>query len=143
MAPQDDNSDHQAHSPLIGGSMVTTFIKGSDGKYGVGTLGFFASINNVPKYKNIVLVSNVHVLGDHGGAAGDAVYQPSWTQTDGNWLENFKSNPVGVLRDLPVSRITPINTRRTHRTLLCRTGWIVRPRCWTSAFRRRATRIAE
>ncbi|HXP70726.1 MAG TPA: hypothetical protein VOA88_15700 [Candidatus Dormibacteraeota bacterium] len=104
MAPQDDNADHQAHSPLIGGSMVTTFIKGSDGTYGVGTLGFFASINNVPKYKNIVLVSNVHVLGDHGGAAGDAVYQPSWTQADGNWMENFESNPVGVLRDLPAEQ---------------------------------------
>lgn len=104
MAPQDDNADHQAHSPLIGGSMVTTFIKGSDGTYGVGTLGFFASINNVPKYKNIVLVSNVHVLGDHGGAVGAPVYQPSWTQTDGNWVENFQSNPVGVLRDLPAEQ---------------------------------------
>lgn len=101
MAPPDDNEDHQAHSPLIGGSEITTFIRGSDGKYGVGTLGFFASINNVPEYKNIVLVSNVHVLGDHGAVAGDAVYQPSWTQTDGNWTENYQSHPVGVVRDLP------------------------------------------
>jgi hypothetical protein len=107
VAPQDDNADHQAHSPLIGGSALTTFIRGSEETYGVGTLGFFAAINNVPPYNNIVLVSNVHVLGDHGGKAGDTVYQPSWKQTDGIWEMNEKSNPVGVLRDLPPEQNHP------------------------------------
>jgi hypothetical protein len=102
VAPQDDNPDHQAHSPLIGGSTVTTFIRGgTDNTYGLGTLGFFASINNKPKYNNIVLVSNAHVLGDHGGKAGDTVYQPSWTEAAGNWTENYQSNAVGVVQQVP------------------------------------------
>jgi hypothetical protein len=104
VAPQDDNEDHQAHSPLIGGSMITTFIKDSGGNYGTGTLGFFALMNGVSKYNNVVLVSNVHVLGDHGAVKGDKVYQPSWKQTDGNWVPIDGSNPVGVLRDLPAEQ---------------------------------------
>lgn len=108
MAPQDDNADHQAHSPLIGGSAVTTFIRGGkDNTYGVGTLGFFATINNKPPYNNIVLVSNVHVLGDHGGKVGDTIYQPSWTETGGDWEMNEKSNPVGVLQNLPQEQNHP------------------------------------
>jgi len=61
---------------VSGGSFITKFIKGSQGTWGLGTLGFFASINNVPQYNNIVLVSNMHVLADHGAAKGDNVRIP-------------------------------------------------------------------
>jgi len=108
MAPQDDTEDHQAHSPLIGGSTVTTFIKsGSPAAYGTGTLGFFASKNNVPKYNNIVLVSNFHVLGAHGEVKGNQVYQPSWKQINGKWIPDFQSNPIGVLDDLQPQQYHP------------------------------------
>lgn len=108
MAPQNGDPDHQAHSPLIGGSAISTFIRGGSlNSYGMGTLGFFASKNNVPKYNNVVLVSNFHVLGDHGGVKGNKVYQPSWTQINGGWKENEDSNPVGVLDDLPPLQYHP------------------------------------
>jgi len=108
MAPQDDTEDHQAHSPLIGGSTVTTFIKsGSPAAYGTGTLGFFASKNNVPKYNNVVLVSNFHVLGAHGEVKGNQVYQPSWKQINGKWIPDFQSNPIGVLDDLQPQQYHP------------------------------------
>ncbi len=108
MAPQNGDPDHQAHSPLIGGSAISTFIRGGSlNSYGMGTLGFFASKNNVPKYNNVVLVSNFHVLGDHGGVKGKKVYQPSWTQINGGWKENEYSNPVGVIDDLPPEQNHP------------------------------------
>jgi hypothetical protein len=97
-----DHEDHEKHFPLIGGITISTFKKNTGGTYGLGTLGFFASINNESGYKNVVLVSNFHVLGENGESPGDKVYQPSWTlQPSGDWLEDFESHLIGRLRDLP------------------------------------------
>ena len=54
--------DRRQHYPLVGGITITSFQQDSDGLYSSGTLGLFASINGKQPPKNIVLVSNNHVL---------------------------------------------------------------------------------
>lgn len=54
--------DLQQHDPLIGGITITGFMSNGSGGFYAGTLGFFATLNGVPGPKNVVLVSNSHVL---------------------------------------------------------------------------------
>jgi hypothetical protein len=67
--------DKSKYSVLIGGITIMNGRRGSQG-FGVGTLGFLATIDGVDGPDNIALVSNRHVLGVNGGAVGDTVYQP-------------------------------------------------------------------
>ncbi|TVZ40262.1 hypothetical protein P886_4689 [Alteromonadaceae bacterium 2753L.S.0a.02] len=75
--------DTRQHHPLIGGITVTNFKSASPG---VGTLGFFATLNGVSGPKNVVLVSNNHVLGSNGGGNSDTIYQPKMVEQSGNVL---------------------------------------------------------
>lgn len=94
-----DCDDHSAHSPLIGGSAITTFELDSDGSYGMGTLGFFAFILGKTGYNNIALVTCNHVMVNVG--VGDTVYQPQWSQNAGLWDPVFFDNPVADVLKLP------------------------------------------
>ncbi|MGC5170957.1 hypothetical protein ACLQ2Q_09910 [Microbacterium sp. DT81.1] len=71
--------DMAQHHPLLGGISITNF----DVRYGSGTLGFFATLNGVEGPKNVVLVSNRHVLMANGAAVGNAIYQPKYIKQDG------------------------------------------------------------
>lgn len=72
--------DLAQHHPLIGGITITSF-KDSGTGVSVGTLGFFATLNGVAGPKNVVLVSNHHVLMADGAAVGDTIYQPKMIDT--------------------------------------------------------------
>jgi hypothetical protein len=85
--------DMSQHHPLIGGITITSF-KGGAGGVDIGTLGFFATLDGVSGPKNVVLVSNQHVLLAGGAAVGDTVYQPQFIEVGG----------VVTLVDSPESR---------------------------------------
>ncbi|MFJ3841925.1 hypothetical protein ACWGHM_10390 [Streptomyces sp. NPDC054904] len=72
--------DVDQHDPLIGGITITGF-KNIGGSFAAGTLGFFATLNGAPGPKNVVLVSNHHVLMAGAAAKGDTVYQPRLGET--------------------------------------------------------------
>jgi hypothetical protein len=67
--------DISYHSPLIGGISLTNFKLGAAS--GAGTLGFFATVNGMSGPKNVVLVSNNHVIST-AAVAGDPIYQPTF-----------------------------------------------------------------
>ncbi|GAA1995380.1 hypothetical protein [Microbacterium pumilum] len=75
--------DMTQHHPLIGGISVTNFRQGAANMYGSGTLGFFATLNGVAGPKNVVLVSNRHVLMANGASEGNAIYQPRYIEQAG------------------------------------------------------------
>lgn len=83
--------DTKRHSPLIGGINVTNLKAGPHG-IGVGTLGCFATIDGASGPDNVVLLSNRHVLVDHGGNTGEVIYQPSLT---GGAIDLSNKNPIG------------------------------------------------
>ena len=62
------------HDPLVSGATITIRIGRSLGVEH-GTLGFFATEHGGDAERDVVLVSNYHVLGD-GARRGDQVYQP-------------------------------------------------------------------
>lgn len=67
--------DKSKYSVLVGGITIMNGRRGSQG-FGLGTLGFLATIDGVDGPDNIALVSNRHVLGTNGAVVGDTVYQP-------------------------------------------------------------------
>lgn len=67
--------DKSKYSVLVGGITIMNGRRGSQG-FGMGTLGFLATIDGVDGPDNIALVSNRHVLGTNGAVVGDTVYQP-------------------------------------------------------------------
>lgn len=71
--------DTQHHSPLIGGISITNRKPASAGGFELGTLGFFATQDGVSGPKNVVLLTNNHVLAANAGAVGDTTYQPRLT----------------------------------------------------------------
>jgi hypothetical protein len=89
--------DVDRHSPLLGGITITNFMKDSAGQYMHGTLGCFATIDGVSGPKNIVLVSNHHVLAAHGGAVGNKVNQP---RVIGGLLDDANPNPIATINNL-------------------------------------------
>jgi hypothetical protein len=80
--------------PLISGITITNLKPGALG-IGVGTLGFFATINRVSGPDNVVYVTNSHVLVDGGGAAGNPVYRPK-INASGQIVQN-ESQQRGVI----------------------------------------------
>src|ERR1041385_8418376 len=89
--------DTAYHSPLIGGITISNQKSGANG-VGVGTLGFFATINGKSGPENVVLVSNNHVLADNGGAVKDTVYQSELTLQGGVLVLDTtpqKQHPIG------------------------------------------------
>ena len=75
--------DMTQHHPLIGGISITNFYISADDKYGSGTLGFFATLDGVSGPKNVVLVSNSHVLMANGATVGNTIYQPKYVDQGG------------------------------------------------------------
>jgi hypothetical protein len=94
-----DCTDHTKHSPLLGGITITNLKLDSAGNGHVGTLGFFATIDGVSGPRNIVFVSNSHVLMSNGARVGDTIYQPPLFRQLGNWIVDPKAdnNPVGSI----------------------------------------------
>ncbi len=68
--------DIKMHSRMVGGITISTFKRPSASTaFGRGTLGFFATLPDVAPPKNVVLVSNHHVLAHNDAVEGDKVYQ--------------------------------------------------------------------
>jgi hypothetical protein len=87
------HEDQVKHSPLIGGITISNTKRGPGG-YGTGTLGFFATINGVSGYDNVVLITNRHVLASNGGVVGGDVMQPNLNDT-------LPNNTIGTIHKLP------------------------------------------
>ncbi len=94
-----DCTDHTTHSPLLGGITIANVKLDPAGNSHVGTLGFFATINGVSGPRNIVFVSNSHVLMSNGARVGDTIYQPPLLRQLGAWIVDPKAsnNPVGSI----------------------------------------------
>jgi hypothetical protein len=98
------DADHAEHSPLTGGITITNLQLGPDG-YGLGTLGFLATIDGVAGPDNVVLVTNHHVAMANGVSATATLYQESFIQQPpgGPWVVNqLKPNPVGKIHNAGV-----------------------------------------
>ncbi|HEY2234039.1 MAG TPA: hypothetical protein VGK01_11255, partial [Candidatus Angelobacter sp.] len=67
--------DNSKYSVVIGGITIMNGRRGPQG-FGLGTLGFLATIDGVDGPDNIALISNRHVLGTNNAVVGDTVYQP-------------------------------------------------------------------
>ena len=77
-----DCADHAKHGTLVGGINIFTYKKKADGTKTGGTMGFFATMNVGEPPKNIVAITNNHVVGLANEKTGDYVYQPPWAQDD-------------------------------------------------------------
>lgn len=103
------DADHAEHSPLTGGITITNLHLGADG-YGVGTLGFLATIDGVAGPDNVVLVTNNHVAMANGASAGATIYQQSLIQESpgGPWVVNLTArNSVGKIHNAGVDGNIP------------------------------------
>lgn len=74
--------DMTQHHPLIGGISISSF-KPVGTNYPSGTLGFFATLNGASGPRNVVLVSNEHVIMANAPGVGDTIYQPKLVDTGG------------------------------------------------------------
>jgi hypothetical protein len=83
-----DCQDTKTHSPLVGGITISNLKSTGSSSSGVGTLGFFATVNGQKAPHNVVMVSNNHVLTDSGAVVGDTIYQPPLVQQGGVWVLN-------------------------------------------------------
>src|SRR5262249_52851648 len=83
--------DADALPSLASGMLLSNLrgLTGADavepGRLGLGTLGFLALDNRVRTRRQLVLVSNQHVLLAHGARLGDALYRPQLQQRGGAW----------------------------------------------------------
>lgn len=97
--------DTQRHSPLIGGITITNMKSGPGGAtLAGGTLGCFATNDGVPARENVVLLTNNHVLADHGGAIGDTVFQPRLV---GGRVDRENAGAIAKVNDLGVNGPRP------------------------------------
>ncbi|MDD5630460.1 MAG: hypothetical protein PHI13_00320 [Methylococcales bacterium] len=103
-----DCRDKDYHSPLVGGINISNQKTGSDG-VGIGTLGFFGTINGQSGPENVVLVTNHHVLMANGGVVGDTVYQPELVM-NGNVL-TLDTRPE---HQHPIGKIDNAGLRGNH-----------------------------
>jgi hypothetical protein len=87
----DDCADHQKHGTLGGGINILSYKRKADQTREAGTLGFFATIDGEDGPKNVVAITNNHVLGLAGESVGDYVYQPPWIQ---DLTHTFKPAPL-------------------------------------------------
>jgi hypothetical protein len=72
----------------------------SEAASGLGTLGFFALVNRVRTRRELVLVSNRHVLLAHGAQRGDFIYCAELAERDGRRLAlATASDPFAELVD--------------------------------------------
>ncbi|HEY2235338.1 MAG TPA: hypothetical protein VGK01_17835 [Candidatus Angelobacter sp.] len=78
----DDCADHSNHDPLTSGINVSTLLAGPQGIGEVGTIGFFATINQGvdPPY-NVAFITNHHVVTKANEQGGESVYQPDWSNS--------------------------------------------------------------
>ncbi len=78
------------------GAPISTLRGVLDGEalIGLGTLGFHA-LRNGRREREVVLVSNRHVLLAHGARRGDAVYRPQ--RRDREWV--VRRDPIGEIVD--------------------------------------------
>jgi hypothetical protein len=93
------------HSPLAGGTHLTD-LKGwtlqGGGTIGVGTLGFFVSIDGESSRNRYAALTNHHVLA--ASAKGDTVYQPKFA-LNGNQVSIQRvedEHPIGNVHDLGI-----------------------------------------
>jgi hypothetical protein len=88
--------------PLGPGATISNLRStGRDGQpsSGLGTLGLFALTNGIRR-REVVLVSNRHVLLAHGAGRGDPVYHPLLLrQADGWRIHGDTSDPVAQIHD--------------------------------------------
>lgn len=75
--------------PLVAGLAVSN-LRGALGQSepsnagtGLGTIGCFAVVNGRTRRRDVVLVSNRHVLLAHGARKGDHIYQPTFSWESG------------------------------------------------------------
>jgi hypothetical protein len=88
VANPDPCADHDQHDPLVGGITISSLTAApSGGGIGMGTLGFFVTLNGETAPKNIAAVTCAHVVTESGNGMGDTFYQPAFgEQPDGRWL---------------------------------------------------------
>jgi hypothetical protein len=84
-------------SPLVGGIGITN-LKGASG-IDLGTLGCFATLDQMTGRDNIAVLTNQHVLAADGGQVGDTLYQPKLT-TDGTNYTLVDKHPIGSIVNL-------------------------------------------
>jgi hypothetical protein len=70
---------------------------GVRGRAGIGTIGFLALLNG-SRERELVLVSNRHVLLAHGATRGDPVYSPVLGERPATWRLHAV-DPVGAILD--------------------------------------------
>lgn len=87
------NENLRSYSPLVGGTNIWNGRSGPRGP-GLGTLGFFATINGVQNPYNVALVTNRHVFAANGGGVGDTVYQPDHSRS-------LPNNPIATVYRMP------------------------------------------
>lgn len=88
--------DTQRHSPLIGGITISN-LKSAGGSVGIGTLGFFATIDGASGPDNVVCVTNNHVLDQNGAVVGDTIYQPAIVS---GAFDSENKGPIGVIHNI-------------------------------------------
>lgn len=93
--------DQATHSPLIGGISITDFADDGSGNSGLGTLGFFATLNGTAGPDNVVLVTNQHVLA--GSTAGGTVSHPQWADQAGTRGMVRGTGAIGKVHSLPAA----------------------------------------
>ena len=91
--------DTDRHSPLLGGITITNLRPSSTNKIEEGTLGCFATVDGLGGPKNVVLMSNNHVLTANSGVVGNTIYQPNHI---GGLIDADNKNPIGEIHNLGV-----------------------------------------
>jgi hypothetical protein len=94
-------------APVLAPGLALTNLRGvlqtrvlAEGGSGLGTLGFLAALNGTTARRDVVLVSNRHVLLAHGARRGAPIYQPEVRHEGGTCLFLAHSlRPVAELHD--------------------------------------------
>jgi hypothetical protein len=84
----------------IGPGAIISNLKGlqSEGEpSGLGSLGFIAAINGIRK-REVVLVSNRHVLLSHGARRGDPIYRPVFCSSGDSYV--IRSNQLDPIAEV-------------------------------------------
>lgn len=95
--PNYANENLRSYSPLVGGINIWNGRRDPQGRPGLGTLGFFATIDGLEGPDNVALVTNRHVLAAHRGQVGDTVYQPDHSKS-------LPNNPIATVHRMPEIR---------------------------------------